>query len=99
MEKYFDQFWNYDPNFFDIQVHKNDFIAQIKNMNMLKDFEMVDPKSEFHWKKKADLAFRCVQKAPFPPFLIFLSIAAFLMPILMDMLVKKNLNGWPQIEK
>ena len=78
---------------FDIQVHKSDFIAHIKNMNMLKDFEMVDPESEFHWKKKADLAFRCVQKAPFPPFLIFLSIAAFLMPILMDMLVKKNLNG------
>ena len=31
---------------------------------MLKDFEMVDPKSEFHWKKKADLAW-CVESTPF----------------------------------
>ena len=41
-----------------VKVHKSDFISHIKNMNMLKDFEMVDPESEFHWKKKADLAFR-----------------------------------------
>ena len=25
---------------------------------MLKDFEVADPNSEYHWKKKADLAFR-----------------------------------------
>ena len=40
------------------QVHKNDFILHIKNSRMLKDFEVADPASEFHWKKKADLAFR-----------------------------------------
>ena len=41
-----------------LQVHKNDFILHIKNSRMLKDFEVADPASEFHWKKKADLAFR-----------------------------------------
>merc|ERR1719334_2779767 len=42
----------------DGEVHKSDFICHIKNMNMLKDFEVVDRESDFHWRKKADLAFR-----------------------------------------
>ena len=41
-----------------IQVHRNDFILHIKNSRLLKQFEVADPASEFHWKKKADLAFR-----------------------------------------
>lgn len=40
------------------QVHKADFILHIKQYNLLKDFQIADPESEFHWKKKADLAFR-----------------------------------------
>ena len=41
-----------------IKVHKADFILHIKQYNLLKDFQIADPESEFHWKKKADLAFR-----------------------------------------
>ena len=41
-----------------IKVHKADFILHIKQCNLLKDFQIADPESEFHWKKKADLAFR-----------------------------------------
>lgn len=42
----------------DGEVHRNDFILHIKNSRLLKQFEVADPASEFHWKKKADLAFR-----------------------------------------
>lgn len=41
----------------DGEVHKADFILHIKQSNMLKDFEIADPESDFHWKRKADLAF------------------------------------------
>merc|ERR1711953_176010 len=40
------------------EVHKADFILHIKQYNLLKDCKIADPESEFHWKKKADLAFR-----------------------------------------
>lgn len=44
------------------EVNKNDFIILIKNSNLSKDFETADPQSDFHWKKKADLAFRLFDK-------------------------------------
>ena len=44
-----------------VKVHKADFILHIKQCNLLKDFQIADPESEFHWKKKADLAFRQTQ--------------------------------------
>ena len=40
------------------QVHKSDFIIHLKQSNMIHAFESADPESDFHWKKKADLAFR-----------------------------------------
>merc|ERR1719233_258616 len=40
------------------EVHKADFILHIKQSNMLKEFEPVNRECDFHWKKKADLAFR-----------------------------------------
>lgn len=40
------------------EVHKADFILHIKQYNLLKEFQIADPESEFHWKRKADLAFR-----------------------------------------
>lgn len=50
--------WNRMSNIEAIKVHKADFILHIKQCNLLKDFQIADPESEFHWKKKADLAFR-----------------------------------------
>jgi len=42
----------------DGEVHKNDFICHLKQSNMTHHFESADPESDFHWKKKADLAFK-----------------------------------------
>ena len=76
------------------KVHKNDFILHIKNSRMLKDFEVPDPKSEFHWKKKADLAFRYkrLKKTKKNNFLIA-DILVFLTQTVMDISAKKSLNG------
>ena len=60
-------------------------------MNMLKDFEMVDPESEFHWKKKADLAFRSKNESGRSDILIIEIGSLMLIPT--DLSAKKNLDG------
>ena len=57
-ERYRAEIINCSHQTISIKVHKADFILHIKQCNLLKDFQIADPESEFHWKKKADLAFR-----------------------------------------
>ena len=59
---------------------------------MLKDFEVPDPKSEFHWKKKADLAFR-YKKIGRRTYFLIADISVYLTPTVMDLSAKKSLSG------
>ena len=60
---------------------------------MLKDFEVADPASEFHWKKKADLAFRYqrlkLQKFHFP----IVNKSGFLTQTVMGISAKRSSSG------
>ena len=44
------------------KMSKNDFIMYVKTSNLFKSFLTVDTESEFHWKRKVDLAWKLFDK-------------------------------------